>query len=106
VVKPQDMSEKFIVLDRCNAELTKHFAEPAFIGAPLYISDIYKVLKDVVGVLDVVKVKISNKTGTGYSMSSIDINRNISGDGSYLIVPKNAILELKYPRADIVGKIR
>ncbi len=106
IVKPQNMSEKFIVLDRCNAALKKHFEQPFFIGAPLYISDIYKILKDVVGVLDVVKVKVYSKTGTNYSMASIDINKNISGDGSYLVVPNNAILELKFPKVDIIGKIR
>jgi hypothetical protein len=106
IVKPQDMSEKFIVLDRCNAAIEKHFEQPFFIGAPLYISDVYKVLKDVVGVLDVVKVKVYSKTGTNYSLASIDINENISGDGSYLVVPNNAILELKFPKVDIIGKIR
>jgi hypothetical protein len=106
VVRPQDMSEKFIIMERCNAAIAKHFEQPFFIGEPLYISDVYKVLKDVIGVLDVVKVKIFNKLGSGYSMASIDINSNISGDGSYLVVPQNAILELKYPRVDIVGKIR
>ena len=100
------MSEKFIIMDRCNEAIAKNFEQPFFIGEPLYISEIYKVLKDVTGVLDVVKVKIFNKLGNDYSMASIDINDNISGDGSYLIVPRNAILELKYPRVDIIGKIR
>jgi len=83
-----------------------NYRQTFFIGESLYISDIYKVLKDVSGVLDVLTVKVFMKTGTNYSNSSIDINSNISGDGSQLIVPKNAILELKFPEVDIVGKLR
>ena len=77
-----------------------------FIGESLYISDIYKVLKDVPGVLDVKGVKVFTRTGGNYSNSSININENLSGDGSQLIVPNNAILEMKFPEVDIVGKLR
>ena len=53
-----------------------------------------------------VKVKLNNKTGSDYSGVEVEINSNLSPDGSYLIVPKNAILELKFPSVDIKGKIR
>ena len=106
VAKPQKMSDKYIVLDKCIAALKKHFAQPLFIGEALYISDIYEVLKKVTGVLDVTKVKVYNKSGGGYSSAGININENLSGDGSYMVVPKNAIMELKYPDVDITGKIR
>ena len=100
------MADKYIVLDRCMDALKKHFEQPFFIGEPLYISDIYKTLKDVTGILDVNKVKIFIKSGAGYSNAAISINENLSGDGSYLVVPNNAILELKYSDVDITGKIR
>lgn len=106
VAKPQKMSDKYIVLDKCIEALKKHFAQPLFIGEALYISDIYEVLKKVTGVLDVTKVKVYNKSGGGYSTAGININENLSGDGSYMVVPKNAIMELKYPDVDITGKIR
>lgn len=106
VAKPQKMSDKYIVLDKCIEALKKHFAQPLFIGEALYISDIYEVLKKVTGVLDVTKVKVYNKSGGGYSTAGININENLSGDGSYMVVPKNAIMELKYPDVDIIGKIR
>jgi len=106
VVKPQKMSDKFIVIDNCVEALRKHFEQPLFIGEALYISDIYQVLKDVTGVLDVVKVKIFLKSGGDYSTASIDVDKNISPDGSYLAVPNNAIMELKFPDVDIIGKVR
>jgi len=105
-VKPQLASDKFIVLDNCLQALKEHFENPFFIGEPLFISDIYKVLKDVVGVLDVTKVKIFINSGGQYSNASINIDENMSADGTYLMIPKNAILEIKFPEVDMIGKVR
>ena len=106
IVRPQQASDKFSVLDSCLEALKENYDRTHFIGESLYISDIYKVLKDVPGVLDVLNVKIFMKSGGSYSNASIDIDSNTSGDGSQLIVPNNAILELKFPQLDIVGKLR
>jgi hypothetical protein len=102
IVKPQQASDKYEVLDKCIDALK----EPFFIGEPLYISQIYEVLKKVDGVLDVSKVKVNPKTAGSYSSSAININDNLSPDGSYIVVPYNAIFEIKYPEVDIIGKIR
>ena len=56
--------------------------------------------------LDVLKVKIVPKTTSEYNQASININDNLSPDGNYLMVPKNAIVEIKYPEVDIKGKVR
>jgi hypothetical protein len=106
VVRSQEASDKYSVLSNCIDALKSNFKQTFFIGESLYISDIYKVLKDVSGVLDVLAVKVFMKNGSEYSNASIDINDNLSGDGSQLIVPNNAILELKFPEVDIVGKLR
>jgi hypothetical protein len=105
-VKPRMGSDKHEVLDRCLEALTENYEEPFFIGEPIYISDIYEVLKNVDGVLDVSRVHISSKAGGLYSFSSIDMNSSMAPDGSYIVAPNNAIFELKYPEEDIVGKIR
>ena len=106
VLTPAQAADKYKTLDSAMGALKKHFSTTFFIGEPLYISDIYQVLKEAPGVLDVVKVKINNKVGGQYSGASMLINENLSPDGSYLIVPKNAVLELKFPEVDIVGKVR
>ena len=36
----------------------------------------------------------------------VQINKNMSPDGTYLIAPKNGVFEIKFPHVDIVGKIR
>jgi len=105
VVKSQESSNRFTVLDDCISAIKGRFSTPFFIGEPLYISDIYQTLKDVIGVLDVTKVKVTNKAGGSHSAASIIIDNNISQDGSYLVIPNNAILELKFPETDVVGKI-
>ena len=51
-------------------------------------------------------MKLNNKSSGNYSGVEIDMSANLSPDGNYLVVPKNAILELKYPDVDIKGKIR
>ena len=106
IVKPATNADRFILLDACMTALKNKYSTAFFIGEPIYISDIYATLKNVKGVLDVVKVKLNNKTGGDYSGAEININSNLSPDGSYLVVPKNAILEIKFPKSDFKGKIR
>ena len=105
VVTPNSGIDRFDLLRRCTAAITEMFSTPFFIGEQIAISDIYSHLSKVTGVLDVVKVKIVNKTGTNYSNVQFNINQNTSPDGTYIMVPKNVIAELKYS-TDIVGKIR
>jgi len=99
-------ANKFDVLEKAMAQLKSKYAAPYNIGEQFYISEVYQELKKVTGVLDVVKVKLNSKQGGNYGAASIDINGNLSPDGSYLMVPKNAILEIKFPEVDIRGKIR
>ena len=88
------------------AALTKKYNTKFFIAESLFISEIYSDLKKIPGILDVVKVKIVNKSGGQYSAINFDVNSNLSPDGTYLIAPSNAIFEIKFPETDIKGKIR
>ena len=58
------------------------------------------------GVQDVIKARITSRTGTNYSSATIDINNNLSPDGNQLMIPKNAIVEFKFPETDFVGKAK
>jgi len=106
IVKASHGVDRYTLLSLCTLALAAKFKTPFFIGEPLSISDIYSELKNVTGVLDVVKAKVVNKTGTNYSSNILTIEKNLSPDGDYLMVPKNAILEIKFPQVDITGKIR
>jgi len=76
------------------------------IGEPFYITEIYKTLQQVPGLVDVLSVKVTQKTGASYSDTSFDIEGQTSPDGRYIEVPKNAILELKIPAQDVKGAIK
>ncbi|RPG05106.1 MAG: hypothetical protein CBE07_003100 [Pelagibacteraceae bacterium TMED247] len=83
-----------------------YFSDQLHIGEPIYLSEIYNVLSKTTGIIDVKKVKIYNKTGAPYSEEYMDIEEVLSRDGTYYNIPKNVILELKYPNSDIKGVIK
>ena len=105
-IKVTSGADKFATIDRCITQLAKYYSTEFFIGESFSISDIYAQLNRVPGVLDTLKVKIVSKTGTNYSGASIDIEKNMSPDGNKIIIPKNAIVEIKFPGTDISGKAR
>jgi len=82
------------------------FGSPFYIGEDVNISDMYRELSKVSGVREVISVKLVNKIGTNYSGNSLNINDNTSPDGTKLVIPKNAIVEIKYPDTDIKGQVR
>ena len=106
VVKPDNSANKFDVLNRCVERLANKYRDPMFIGERLSISEIFSELNKVKGVLDVVKVQITNKNSSDYSSVVFPVQENLSPDGDYLLTPQNAILELKFPETDIKGKLR
>jgi hypothetical protein len=96
---------KYEVLANCLDRLKRDLATKSEIGEPLMISNIYSSLKKVDGVVDVRDVKILNAIGSLYSNFSFDFNKRLSPDGRFIGVPKNVIMELKYPDADIRGSV-
>lgn len=107
VVKPSIGVDKFTLVDSCIEVLrARYTSEKLFIGEMIDIADIYNTLSNVEGVLNVTNVKITNRIGANYSSVQFDINENTSPDGSSVIIPKNAIAEIKYPSVDIKGKIK
>ena len=67
--------------------------------------EIFKILKDIPEVLDVINVKIVAKSGTGYSSFAINVEDNLSPEGRMLYIPHNCIWEIKF-KSDIVGSVR
>jgi len=95
-----------VILQNCITKLTDTFSVKADIGEAFYITDVYKSLKDVEGVIDVVDVKLNTKTGANYSTTTFDVNDNLSTDGRAVMIPRNAIYEIKFPNVDIKGAVR
>ena len=100
-------SDKYEVLTRATEAIRTRLFRIAFdIGESFQITSIYKVLRNVTGVLDVTSVRLVSKVGGSYSSAFYDLDKNITPDGRILLVPENVILEVKYPKADLRGTVR
>jgi len=101
----QDM-EKFEILDKTKEALKKNFVKHPEIGEPFFITDVYSILKNIEGVVDVINVDISLRAGGLYSDIRYNIKANLSPDGRYLDIPKNCIWEIRFLNDDINGVIK
>lgn len=105
VIKVLPSTNKNTAINRSIQVLSTKLARNYFIGEHFSISQIYSQLKSIEEVLDVVKVKLVCKSGGQYSYVNLSIQENLSPEGDYLVCPKNAIFEVKYPAVDIKGKV-
>ena len=97
---------KYETLERAKSELANHFATVKYdMGEPFRIGDVFRVLKNVNGILDVVDVTIKRKSGALYSDYYMDVDAHITPDGRLIQTPEFIAFEIKYPNNDIVGTI-
>ena len=69
------------------------------------ISDVYKVLNNLPGVLDTKDVTVEPVSGQNYSDFSLPFHQLISPDGRSFRAPSNVVFEVKYPLTDIDGEV-
>ena len=105
-IRVDGRSDKYAIQEAALSTLKEMYEQSMFIGEPLYISDIYSTLNRINGIVDVVDVELVQKYGTAYSSHTFNIEENMSTDGRYLIVPKNVVLEIKFPDQDIRGAVK
>lgn len=90
-----------------NVKLTKYLnTNKQDIGEPFSISSIFNVINSVTGVEDVVKVKVSQKTGAAYSDIMFDLGSATSADGRIIYAPDNVVFEVALTDIDIEGTVR
>ena len=98
---------KYDLLQKCVEEIrTKLIKVKKGIGEPVYLTDIYRVLNDVPGVLDTTSVEIVNKYGGVYSDYRYDVYSNLAGNGRYVSIPEDAVAEVLLPNQDILGVVK
>jgi hypothetical protein len=98
---------KYELLDTCTNKLKDKLLKiKKNIGEAVYISEIYKLLNEVPGVIDTLNVELKNKTGGVYSAADYDIDTNLSNDGRYLIIPQDSAAEVLLPDTDIIGVVK
>ena len=99
--------DKYAVLARASDAVRTRMARlKQDISEPFSISNVYKILRNVSGVLDVTSVKLVRKAGGDYSSAFYDLDSNTTVDGRLLLVPENVVVEIKFPDIDIRGTIR
>ena len=106
VIIADPSKNKHKILSSAMTALSQHLSTAPDIGEPLQITDIYKVLNKLDGVVDTSGVKIKRKIGSEYSNTSYNIDLNTSVDGRTLHIPENAIYEVRFPETDIRGEVR
>lgn len=92
-----------LILNDCLTAVKEALTEKLNIGEPFYLTDIYKTLNAVNGVIDTKNVSIYQKTGDQYSSSQFSISDHLSKDGRYLSIPENTIVEIRDLDNDITG---
>ena len=99
-------ANKYNVINLANNAITQLYSRKLDIGESISITDIYKALNQVDGVVDVTAIEIGLKNGGIYSESSYDMETALSADGRRILGEKNIIFELKYPNIDIKGSVK
>lgn len=106
-VLPELSANRYEILQECVQKIKNEYLNVKFnIGEAVYVSEIYKLLNEVPGVIDTTSVEIINKTSTGYSNLPYDILSNMSNDGRFLKIPDNCVAEVLYPDVDISGVVK
>ena len=100
-------SNRFEVLNNCVTRLKEKLLNVANeMGEPVYLTEIFKHLNSVPGVVDTTAVKLINKTGGSYSSFNYEIEKNLSSDGRFLVIPADAVADILFPDDDISGVIK
>jgi len=105
-VLPELDVNRYELLDACIQKLKDEYINIKFnIGEAVYISQIYKLLNEVPGVVDTTEVELVNNVGGVYSNYRFDIDSNLSDDGRFLVLPEDAAAEVLLPNTDIIGAV-
>jgi len=105
IVTDEEVNSYKILNDASVAIYEAVGATKLYIGESLRYSDIFRALKNVDGVLDVVEVNFVTKYGDSYATSAFNIEQNTTPDGRALLAPENVIFEIRFPNQDIVGTV-
>jgi len=99
-------TNRYTALNKATSALKDLFNEPKDIGEPIYITDIYRKLQEVPGIVDVMSVEIVEKSGGVHSPMAYNFYDAMSADGRQISADGDVIFELKYPDIDIKGSVR
>ena len=100
-------ANRYTAINKANAAIAAHLRKNIYdIGEEIIITDFYKILQKVEGVIDVVDLEIVGKSGSGYSNLDYDFDGALAANGRRILAEKNVAFELKFPNIDIKGSIQ
>jgi hypothetical protein len=97
---------QYELLNDVYSALTNFFEIKPNLSQPFYISDMYNVINDVPGIVDVVTVDVARRSTAGYSQVNFNIADYITPDGRMIVFPEDFIWEIKNLKADIKGTLK
>jgi len=97
---------RYDILTNAKNDLVKYFMGIPDVSEPFYISDVYSVLRDTDGIVDVLDVEIKQLFGGSYTDLAFDVDGNISADGRLIKIPEDMIWEVRFPSLDIKGVVK
>ena len=97
---------KYDILQNAIERLQTTYFNHFDIGESFSLSNVYKVLNCMPGIVDVTDVSVRVKTGGAYASTKFQVEPNLTSDGRTLIAPENVIFEIKYGNSDIIGTIK
>ena len=96
---------KNLIVENINKKIKSLFdIKKWHLDMPINKTNIEMLITATDGVVSLNYCTILNKTGTGYSSYSLDINKNTSG--KFLVGPPGSIFELKSSKDDIAGYVK
>jgi len=99
-------SNKNTVVQGVISDLTRYFNVQNFqIDSPINLSEVQNIIINGTGVVSVIDLKVSSKSGIILGRTYSDVNFNVPSNTvkGLVIGPPGSIFEVKYPGVDIVG---
>ena len=106
IMSSTDLNKHDVLNDALRSLIDEMGSFKLDIGESIKISDIYKSLTAVAGVLDVTDLKIKQISTSGYEQTIFRFDAHRSPDGRYILAPEDVIFELRYPTLDIRGSVK
>ena len=91
---------------RANRALKDRYSNSLEIGQNFDLDEVRRILSGIEGIDGVRNVRLVNKFGGAYSDISYNVSAYTDAENRFVEVPKNVILEIKYPDTDIIGTLK
>jgi hypothetical protein len=81
-------------------------------GDPLFVGDLYRIIGDVVGVVNAVDIRVFNNVGGEYSSAEVaqsyvnDATREIAQSDMTIFMKSNQIYQIRFPEKDIKVRVK